>query len=194
MLIPQKANLNLDKTKITKKNVRSYRANIGYVAQNPYLSGETVKKNIAYGLEDKDIDEKKVIDVLKKVQLHDFFMAKKTGLDTRLGENAKNISGGQRQRIAIARALYTDPQINVLDEATSALDVETELEISEAINDLKGKKTIIAIAHRLSTLKKCDQIIYMDKGKIFDIGTFKELHAKHPKFKKLIELSNIIPQ
>lgn len=191
LLIPQKGNLVIDGVNITKKNVRSYRANIGYVSQAPFLSPDTVKKNIAYGVDEKDISKKKVIEVLKKVQLYDFFMAKKLGLDTPLGENAKNISGGQKQRIAIARALYNDPAIIVLDEATSALDVETEQEISQSINDLKGKKTIIAIAHRLSTLKKCDRIVYMDKGEIFDIGTFKELYSRHPKFKKIIELSNI---
>ena len=183
--------ISIDHTKVTTENLQGLRKLVGYVSQNPFIFTATVKENVAFGVALQDIDEARVIKALEQAQLNDFFSAKEDYLDTPIADNGKSLSGGQRQRLAIARALYANPEILVMDEATSALDVETEHEITQVINALKGEKTIIAIAHRLSTLKECDRVIYMNQGRILDIGTFKELQARHPSFSKIIELSSI---
>jgi ABC-type multidrug transport system fused ATPase/permease subunit len=118
-------------------------------------------------------------------------MALPEKLESTLGENGRNLSGGEKQRIGIARALYYRADVLVLDEATSSLDVPTEGEITRAINSLKGRQTIIAIAHRLSTLKSCDRILYFDKCRLVDTGTFETLSQKYEKFDEMIKLSKI---
>ncbi len=137
---------------------------IGYIPQTIYLMDDSIRKNIAFGIEDEEIDDERIWNVLKEVQLFDFVKGLDKGIDTFIGEGGARISGGQRQRIGIARALYTNPEVLVLDEATSALDSETEAAIMEAINSLMGSRTLIIIAHRLTTVEKCD-IIYQVKGK-----------------------------
>ncbi len=137
---------------------------IGYIPQNIYLMDDSIRKNIAFGIDDDEIDDGRIWEVLKEVQLYDFAKELPDGLDTYIGEGGARISGGQRQRIGIARALYTNPEILVLDEATSALDTETEAAIMEAINSLMGSRTMIIIAHRLTTVENCD-IIYQVKNK-----------------------------
>ena len=124
-------------------------------------------------------------------QIDSFFKTRDGYIDAAIGDNGRSLSGGQRQRLAIARALYHNPEIIVMDEATSALDVETEYEITQVVNKLKGSKTIIAIAHRLSTLKECDRLILMEDGYIIDVGTFAELENRHTRFSRLLELSSI---
>ncbi|MDR0647552.1 MAG: ABC transporter ATP-binding protein/permease [Puniceicoccales bacterium] len=155
----------------------------GYVTQFPYLASDTIAHNIAFG--ESKIDYKRVAEVMDICLLKDFDPQQK------LLEFGKTISGGQRQRIALARALYRNPKLLILDEATSSLDITTEKEISTIIDNLRNVMTIIAIAHRLSTLKTCDKIIYMDQGKIIDIGSFSYLKANYDKFAEMIQLSNV---
>ncbi len=144
---------------------QSWRNNIGYVSQTIYLTDDTIKKNIALGVPENKINDSKIIELLKQVQLEKFINNLELGINTKVGERGVQLSGGQRQRIGIARALYHDPQLLILDEATSALDSETEEEVMESIKNLKGDKTIIMIAHRISTLVDCDKIYKIqDKG------------------------------
>ncbi|MCC2647135.1 MAG: ABC-type multidrug transport system, ATPase and permease component [Rickettsiaceae bacterium] len=190
-LLPQDSGeIYLDEVKLNQQNIRGFRANIGYVNQNIFIMDATVRENVAFRVPYKDIDDAKVIEALKKAELYEYFELLPDKLNTQLGENGKNLSGGQKQRISIARALYHDPQIIILDEATSALDLETENNIIKIINALKGDKTIIAVAHRLSTLKAADRLIYMKNGTIIDVGTFNELEEKHSDFKDLLKLSD----
>ena len=148
---------------------------IGYVPQNIYLSDDTIAANIAFGVETKDINFLKLEKVSKIANLHNFVvdeLPKK--YQTIIGDRGVRLSGGQRQRIGIARALYHDPQVLILDEATSSLDNQTESVIMNSVNNLSDK-TIIIIAHRLSTVKKCNKIFLFNKGKIKNQGTFDEL-------------------
>ncbi len=145
-------------------NMDAWHRKIGYIPQTIYLIDDSIRKNIAFGIDEDKIDDDRIWQVLKEVQLFDFVNTLNDGLDTFIGEGGARISGGQRQRIGIARALYTNPEVLVLDEATSALDTETETAIMEAINSLKGSRTMIIIAHRLSTVEKCD-VIYQVKGR-----------------------------
>lgn len=139
---------------------------IGYISQPMYLTEDSLKRNIAFGLDDDEIDEKKVMDVLNMACLEDFLSDLPDGIETRVDEFGTKLSGGQKQRACIARALYFDPEILILDEAASALDYETEKEIMENISCLKGKLTMVIIAHRLQTIKECDAVYMVRKGRI----------------------------
>ena len=142
---------------------------IGYVPQKIYILDETLKKNIAFGINDIDISEDNIHDSINKSQLKDFVNSLQNGIDTILGERGVRISGGQLQRIGIARALYHNPSVLVLDEATSSLDNETEKDFMDVINDLDGSRTMIIISHRLSTLEKCDKIYEISDGDIREV-------------------------
>jgi ATP-binding cassette, subfamily B, bacterial PglK len=146
-----------------------WESKIGYIPQSIYLSDETIRKNVAFGIADQDIDESAVLRAIEDTQLKDFVDSLPEGLNTVVGERGVRLSGGQRQRIGIARALYHNPEIIFLDEATSALDNETEKEIMKAIDGLKGEKTLIIIAHRLSTIENCDIVFKVDKGKLISV-------------------------
>jgi ATP-binding cassette subfamily B protein/ATP-binding cassette subfamily C protein len=159
---PTKGCLYVDEVLIDQTNIRSWRNKIGYIPQSIYLFDGTVAENVSFG---SNLDEDKIIHVLKKTKIWDFLVAKE-GIHTLVGEGGIQLSGGQKQRIGIARALYDDPEILVLDEATSSLDDETEAQIMDEIYDVSGNKTLIIIAHRLSTVKRCDRRIIIDHGTI----------------------------
>lgn len=145
---------------------QSWLKNIGYIPQTIFMIDSTIRKNVAFGYADEDINDEKVWRALKEAQLDEFVKGLPEGLDTSIGERGIRISGGQRQRIGIARALFEDPEVLVLDEATSALDNETEAAIMDSINRLHGKKTLIIIAHRLQTIEKCDMVYRVENGKV----------------------------
>ena len=147
-------------------NYEGWLKNIGYIPQTIFMIDSTIRKNVAFGYAEEDIDDNRVWEVLKEAQLDEFVRSLPEGLDTGIGERGIRISGGQRQRIGIARALYEDPEVLVLDEATSALDNDTEAAIMESINRLHGKKTLVIIAHRLQTIEKCDMVFRVENGKI----------------------------
>lgn len=149
-----------------KEHYEGWLKNIGYIPQTIFMIDSTIRKNVAFGIPDDEIDDKRVWAVLKEAQLDEFVKSLPEGLDTGIGERGIRLSGGQRQRIGIARALFEDPEVLVLDEATSALDNDTEAAIMESINRLHGKKTLIIIAHRLQTIEKCDIVYRVENGKV----------------------------
>lgn len=149
-----------------KEHYEEWLKNIGYIPQTIFMIDSTIRKNVAFGIADEDIDDERVWAVLKEAQLDEFVRSLPEGLDTGIGERGIRLSGGQRQRIGIARALFEDPEVLVLDEATSALDNDTEAAIMESINRLHGKKTLIIIAHRLQTIEKCDIVYRVENGKV----------------------------
>jgi ABC-type multidrug transport system fused ATPase/permease subunit len=159
---PVRGRIYVDNTLIDQSNIRSWRSKIGYIPQSIYLFDGTVAENVSFG---SDYNEEKIVQVLKKAKIWDFLLSKE-GAHTLVGEGGIQLSGGQKQRIGIARALYDDPEVLVLDEATSSLDDETEAEIMNEIYDVSGSKTLIIIAHRLSTVERCDRRILIDNGAI----------------------------
>ena len=163
LLIPQKGHILVDGKNIYD-HMDSWHHMLGYIPQSIYLSDDTIRNNVAFGIRDEDIDDAAVEEALKKAQLYDFVQTLDKGMNTFVGDRGVRLSGGQRQRIGIARALYFDPEILVLDEATSALDNETETAVMEAIESLKGLKTMVIIAHRLTTIRNADQIYEVTEG------------------------------
>jgi len=188
LLEPQNGKLFIDEVEITDSNRKNWQKNLGYVPQSIYLTDDTVRNNIAFGIESKKIDETAVIKAAQLANIHDFIVTElEKGYDTVIGERGIRLSGGQRQRIGIARAVYHDPSVLILDEATSALDSFTENAIMDAIKKLSRKKTIIMIAHRITTVKNCDIIYIMEKGIIVDQGNYNELYQKNPDFRKMAD-------
>jgi len=176
LLQAQKGTLEVDGKIITEKNSRSWQRSIGYVPQHIYLSDDTVAANIAFGIETKDINQEAVEKASKIANLHDFVVNDLTNMyQTTIGERGVRLSGGQRQRIGIARALYHNPKVLIFDEATSALDNQTEQVVMDAVDKLSKNITIILIAHRLNTLKKCDLIYKLEDGHIKGKGTFDQI-------------------
>lgn len=157
LLYPQKGKVTVDGVDI-KTNLPGWYAKIGYVPQMIFMLDDTIRNNVAYGVDENDIQDEQVWYALKEAQMDEFVRGLPEGLDTSIGERGVRISGGQRQRIGIARALYTEPDIMIFDEATSALDNDTEVAIMEAIERLHGKKTLVIIAHRLTTIAQCDAV------------------------------------
>lgn len=189
LLHPQSGELRLGNTVINKDNAYLLQSKVGYVPQAIFLSDNTIRSNIAFGLDDEDIDEEKIQDAVSQSQLRDLMHQLPEGLDTMVGEKGVQLSGGQRQRIAIARAIYRDPKILVLDEATSALDGLTEQKIMQSIHNIASDITVIIIAHRLNTIKECDMIYLIDKGKIVADGTYSELLESNEQFQNLSKIS-----
>lgn len=167
LLEPQSGKIMADKLNIHEKP-KTFHSQVGYIPQVIYLSDDTIRNNIAFGVEGQDIDEAAVKEAVKKAQLTEFIDSLPNGLDTIVGDRGVRLSGGQRQRIGIARALYHDPEILVLDEATSALDNETEAAVMEAIENLQGTKTMIIIAHRLTTIRNVDIIYEVGEGNVVE--------------------------
>lgn len=175
LLHAQKGEITCDGIDIFK-NYESWLAQVGYIPQSIYLIDESIRDNIAFGIDEDKIDEKRIWEVLEEAQLKEFVEELPQGLDTTIGDRGVRLSGGQRQRIGIARALYHDPEILVFDEATSALDNETEAAVMDAVNSFHGKKTMIIIAHRLNTIEKCDVIYKVEDRKLVEttLGTNKK--------------------
>ncbi len=186
LLEPQEGTLSVDGLTITAANRRAWQRAIGYVPQYIYLADDSVAANIAFGVNVKDIDQKAVERAAKIANLHEFVINDlPLGYLTTVGERGVRLSGGQRQRIGIARALYNSPQVLIFDEATSALDNLTEQAVMESVNKLGHQVTIIMVAHRLSTIKSCDQIFLLDGGKIVTHGSYENLIKENNSFKKM---------
>ena len=175
LLRPHKGKMLVDGKEINSENIKMWQKNIGYVSQSIYILDDSFKNNIAFGIPKDEIDDEKINNATKLAQLETFINELPEGLNTFAGEQGVRISGGQLQRIGIARALYNNPSILVFDEATSALDNKTEKSVMDSITNLQGNKTIIIIAHRLTTVKDCDIIIELDKGSIIKKGTPREM-------------------
>ncbi len=158
-----------------QEDLRGWQNQIGYVPQTIYLTDDTLRRNIAFGLSNEQIDDGAVMRAVQSAQLSDYVNGLEHGLNTLVGERGVRLSGGQRQRVGIARALYHEPTFLVLDEATSALDEDTERAVMEAIDDLHGKLTILMVAHRITTLKNCTQIVELGDGRIKRTGTYPEI-------------------
>ena len=191
LLKPQKGTLEIDDQVITNQNSKAWLRSVGYVPQHIYLSDDTVAANIAFGVEAENIDQEVIEKVSKIANLHEFVtneLPKK--YQTTIGERGVRLSGGQRQRIGIARALYHNPKVLILDEATSALDNLTEKAVMDAIDNLSKKITIILIAHRLSTVKKCNKIYLLEKGELKNEGTFEELIKINDNFRIAANINN----
>ena len=165
LLEPTSGHVEVGGRKIAS-NMRAWQNRIGYVPQFIYLTDDTLRRNVAFGIADHEIDNAAVVRALAAAQLTEFIAALPQGVESNVGERGVKLSGGQRQRIGIARALYHDPGLLVLDEATSALDLDTEREVMKAVSALHGTKTILIIAHRLSTVERCDEIYQLDGGRL----------------------------
>ncbi len=171
LLAPQDGEVRCDDIPV-RTDMGGWQRQVGYVPQTIYLTDDSMRRNIAFGLADDEIDEERIQKAVESAQLKELFASLPSGLDTEVGERGVRLSGGQRQRIGIARALYHDPAVLVLDEATSALDEATEAEVMKAIDRLHGSKTILVIAHRLSTVRNCDWLFRLETGRLVAQGPF----------------------
>jgi ATP-binding cassette, subfamily B, bacterial PglK len=183
LLKPSSGKLFLDSVELSDANISIWQKNIGYVPQDIYIIDDTIENNIAFGK--STFDQNKIKNAAVISEIDEFIQTLPLGYKTIVGERGVRLSGGQRQRLGIARALYDDPKVIVFDEATSALDGDTESLIMKAISNLSQKKTIIMIAHRVTTLKGCDIIYILDKGKIVNSGSYGDLLNSDKKFKSL---------
>jgi ABC-type multidrug transport system fused ATPase/permease subunit len=187
LLTPDEGVIRVDGTAVTPENLRAWQGTLGYVPQSIFLTDDTIAANIAFGVPATEIDRAAVERAAKIAALHDFVVSElPLGYDTFVGERGVRLSGGQRQRIGIARALYRDPTLLILDEATSALDNITERVVMEAVQRIRADKTIILIAHRLTTVKTCDTIFLMDRGRLLAQGSYDELVAGNDMFRRMV--------
>ncbi|MBW2025614.1 MAG: ATP-binding cassette domain-containing protein, partial [Deltaproteobacteria bacterium] len=178
--------IRIDGMDIRDVTLKSLRRQIGIVSQDILLFHDTIANNIRYGNPSKGMNE--VIEAAKAANAHEFIMAQPKGYDTVVGDQGTLLSGGQKQRIAIARALLTDPAILILDEAASALDAESERLVQETIERLHGTRTILIVAHRLSTILRADQIYVLEGGRIIESGSLEDLLALNGRFRQLHDL------
>jgi ATP-binding cassette, subfamily B, bacterial PglK len=188
LLVPTEGRVLVDNQPLGRGTMRPWQRNVGYVPQSTFLADDTVAANIALGLPNEQIERDRVERAARVAHIHDFIVSKlRDGYETVVGERGIRLSGGERQRLAIARALYHDPDIIVFDEATSALDDATERAVMEAIYGLGSEKTIITIAHRLSTVRNCERIYVLDQGRLVDEGSFEALSARSTAFRRLAQ-------
>ena len=187
LIQPQTGSLLIDGRPLNQNELRAWQNTLGFVSQSIFLANSSIRENIAFGVPAGEIEEEKVKRAATMAHLNELIGELPHGLDTHVGERGVQLSGGQRQRIGIARALYNDAEVLILDEATSALDGITEKLIMDAIHDFAGKKTIIMIAHRLATVRQCDQIYLMEAGKVVDSGTYGELRDRNKTFQRMAE-------
>ncbi len=177
LLAPQSGQILVDDKDI-QLNLRDWQDQIGYVPQSIYITDDTLRRNVAFGIPKGEINDELVRAAIKSAQLEEFAASLPTGLETVVGERGVRLSGGQRQRIGIARALYHNPSVLVLDEATSSLDAETEHGVMQAVQVLQGDKTVIIVAHRLSTVEYCDRLYRLEDSRIVDQGSFLEVTGR----------------
>ncbi len=186
LLHPDSGTLVVDDVEITPANLRSWQNRLGYVPQHIFLSDGSIAANIAFGLPPEKIDMAEVERAARMASLHDFVLDElPQGYDTHVGERGVRLSGGQRQRVGIARALYHDPDVLIFDEATSALDNLTERAVMDAVHKIGGQKTIVMIAHRLSTVRACDTIFLLDHGQLVAQGSYDDLIAGNETFRRM---------
>tara|TARA_B100000035_G_scaffold149747_1_gene127610 strand:- start:247 stop:1203 length:957 start_codon:yes stop_codon:yes gene_type:complete len=188
LLTPLSGSLEVDGKEVTNLSTRSWQRTIGCVPQDIFLTDNTLAENIAFGVEPSQIDMKQVKECAKLANIHEFI---ENNLPNKykslIGERGVRLSGGQRQRVGIARALYHKPDLLIFDEATSSLDVVVEKAIMEAIDTLSIEKTIIIVAHRMNTIKKCDNILLLEDGKLESSGTYNELSHSSKRFQEMIK-------
>ncbi len=187
LLAPTSGTIQVDGRDI-HSNLRSWQSLIGYVPQEIFLCDGSIRSNIAFGLEDEDIDEERILTAVEQAYLSDVVQNMPDGLNTIVGERGVRLSGGQRQRIGIARALYHGPELIVFDEATSSLDSLAEKTIADTIDDLKREKTVIIIAHRLTSVKRCDRLYLIESGKNSGEGSLEELARDNATFREIANL------
>ena len=192
LLEPAAGHLVVDGVKVTKDKVANWQKNLGYVPQVIYLNDDSIARNIAFGVHHTQVDRKAVERAAKLANIHDFIVSDlPQGYDTPVGERGIRLSGGQRQRLGIARALYHNPAVLVLDEATSALDGVTEEHIFNAVSEIGKSKTVIMIAHRISTVRNCDVIYVLEKGRVVAHGAYENLVATSPEFRAIAQLEPV---
>ena len=185
LLSPERGGLVVDGQRLDTSALRDWRRQVGYVPQAIYLLDDTIRRNIALGIPDAEVDEAALATAIRLAQLGRFIDRQPAGLDTLVGESGVRISGGERQRIGIARALYHDPAILILDEATSALDNTTERAVIEAVEGMKGQRTVVMIAHRLSTVQGCEVLYYLKDGQVEACGDYESLKRGHSAFREM---------
>jgi ABC-type bacteriocin/lantibiotic exporter with double-glycine peptidase domain len=186
LLTLQNGNISVDGTTLGRDNMQAWRNCLGYVPQTIYLTDSSVAENIAFGIPPEQIDMAAVERAARAASLHEFVTCElQEGYSTMVGERGVRLSGGQRQRIGIARALYHDPEVLIMDEATSALDNLTERAVMDAVQNIRNQKTIIMIAHRLSTVRKCDRIFLLKNGTVDACGTYDELVETSDEFRAM---------
>jgi ABC-type multidrug transport system fused ATPase/permease subunit len=191
LLQPHQGCVRVDGAPVTPENVRGWQSSIGYVPQEAMLFDDTVLRNIVFGVEESAVDRARVERSARIARIHDFITDElPQGYDTMVGERGIRLSGGQRQRIGLARALYREPSVLILDEATSALDGVTEEEVMEAIAGMRDQVTMIIVAHRLTTVRDCDQIYLLDGGRVTDQGTYGELIASNHLFRGMAKAAS----
>jgi ATP-binding cassette, subfamily B, bacterial PglK len=188
LLVPDVGHVEIDGARLDDSNRRNWQSRIGYVPQTVYLLDASIAQNIALGVPEAAIDRERLAAAVELAHLRDFVSSLPGGYDHRLGERGLRLSGGQRQRIGLARALYTDASFLILDEATNALDGLTEQELMATLWKLRGLRTILLIAHRLSTLRACDVIFEFEKGAITASGTYSELLGNSESFRRLVDI------
>jgi ATP-binding cassette subfamily C protein len=167
---------------------------IGYVPQVAFLFDDTIRHNVALGIPEAEIDEERVRGALHQAQLDELIASLPGGVETLVGERGVRLSGGQRQRVAIARSLYHQPELLVFDEATAALDNATERDVTQAIEALRGEKTLIIIAHRLSTVQRCDTLLFLKDGRIAGEGSYDRLLAENAAFRDMALAPVLAPE
>ena len=174
-----------------KEAINNWPGGISYLPQNPHIFNGTIRENVCSGYENSQISDEEIWRALRVAQLEKLVLSLEDNLDTYIGDQGNKLSGGEKQRLGIARAILTKPKLLVMDEATSSLDSQTELEITTALTELKKDTTIILIAHRLSSTRSMDKIIYLEAGKIIAMGTFNEVREKVPDFDKQSQLMGL---
>lgn len=191
LLNPKEGQLLVDSNPIDNSQLKKLHKLIGYVPQSIYLSDDTITSNIAFGIESSHVDHEKVLAVTKIAQIFEHISSLPQGFNTIIGERGVRLSGGQRQRIGLARALYKDPKIIVLDEATSALDPQTEYNVMDSILKVYSEVTIIIIAHRLTTIQRCDYVYFVEDGAIKHFGTFEEVLKKSYTMQAMVKAHDV---